>query len=271
MKRRQLVLLLGGGSAAAASAGTGAFSSVSADREVSVNVVEDDEAYLGLEQTSHEISGSHTDVVKITNQFTSPLQLTVTIKRTEGPIDEIDIRDVGKNDCETSRSDGFSNPERSEDGDEIRFRLCTGDKAFVTARCTGDDGDSQFELSFDGEAGATTVEKKKSFDVECTVTDKNDEDDSIGEADVSDQIKQITFFGGGKKVRILTTENQGGGNGVAGTVQAKFYYEDDSEDEEFSEVSVNEKLEFDKSVTKVEIESIGVFANPDSGNSVTVS
>lgn len=49
MKRRNLILLLGGASAGAVTFGSGAFSSVEADRNVTVAVVPDEEALLGYE------------------------------------------------------------------------------------------------------------------------------------------------------------------------------------------------------------------------------
>jgi len=108
MKRRHLILLLGGASSGAMSVGTGAFSSVEAERGVSVNVVEDGEAYLGLEQVNKylPVDGGNAqtveseeyepnDVVRIQNQFSDPLDLTVTVESTEGVVseDSVDIDD----------------------------------------------------------------------------------------------------------------------------------------------------------------------------------
>ena len=44
MKRRELILLLGGASSGAMSVGTGAFSSVEAERDMAVRVVDDENA-----------------------------------------------------------------------------------------------------------------------------------------------------------------------------------------------------------------------------------
>lgn len=92
MKRRELILLLGGASSGAMSVGTGAFSSVEAERNVEVDVVEDENAYLGL--TRKDAAGSvplagnsGTDVVRIQNQFASPLDLSVVIKDKDEAID----------------------------------------------------------------------------------------------------------------------------------------------------------------------------------------
>jgi len=45
MKRRELILLLGGASSGAMSVGTGAFSSVEAERDVEEDVVDDENAF----------------------------------------------------------------------------------------------------------------------------------------------------------------------------------------------------------------------------------
>ena len=115
MKRRQLVLLLGGGSAAATSVGTGAFSSVEAEREVSVNVVEDENAYLGLDQIRQTVSGDdEARVIQVTNQFGGALDLTITIDRRDDAIDEIE---GGEIEVEDDRGSGDRDEE--DDDEEI--------------------------------------------------------------------------------------------------------------------------------------------------------
>lgn len=52
MKRRQLIMTLGTVAGGSAVLGTGAFSSVSAERHVSVNVADDDDAYLAIDPNS---------------------------------------------------------------------------------------------------------------------------------------------------------------------------------------------------------------------------
>lgn len=59
MERRKFVIGAGAvASGAAAAVGTGAFSFVRADRDVDIEVVADESAYLGLEATSEYASGS---------------------------------------------------------------------------------------------------------------------------------------------------------------------------------------------------------------------
>ena len=72
MKRRNLILLLGGASSGAMSVGTGAFSSMEAERGVSVDVVNDDEAFVGYETPNDGTTVSNGDVitlVRVKNRF----------------------------------------------------------------------------------------------------------------------------------------------------------------------------------------------------------
>jgi len=77
------------------SIGTGAFSSVEAKRGVAVNVVEDENAYLGLQQnrtvvpvdkdaSPGEEGNGRNGFLTVTNQFTAPLALGVTLNGAEG-------------------------------------------------------------------------------------------------------------------------------------------------------------------------------------------
>jgi hypothetical protein len=157
MKRRHAILLFGGASAGALSVGTGAFSSVEAERGMEVNVVDDDEAYLGLEQVSEYVpsddNGIQTDestdhdpndVVRVTNKFAHPLDLTVTVESTDGVVDGIEVDDALADDSE----------------------LGVGEKGFVAIECE-DAGGGHVELSFDGETGGATVEATREFVVSC--------------------------------------------------------------------------------------------------------
>ena len=141
MKRRQLILLLGGSSAAAASTGTGAFSSVSADREVSVNVVEDHEAYLGLKQTDVVPPGEWRNALRVTNQFPSKLDLEdVTV--TNGNTGAIDVTHV----------DGTT--------------LTPGEEAYVSVK-SPDTGVFEATLEFVGKTDSATVEKSFRIEISC--------------------------------------------------------------------------------------------------------
>ncbi|WP_251133176.1 hypothetical protein [Halorubrum sp. 2020YC2] len=72
MKRRNLILLLGGASSGAMSVGTGAFSSMEAERGVEVNVADDENAYIRYETPSDGASveyGQQVTLVRVRNQF----------------------------------------------------------------------------------------------------------------------------------------------------------------------------------------------------------
>jgi len=76
MKRRNLILLLGGTSSGALSIGTGAFSSARAERDVAVNVVDDDQALVGYHAPKAQsgsddtvTNGDRITLVEIRNRF----------------------------------------------------------------------------------------------------------------------------------------------------------------------------------------------------------
>ncbi|SMO85002.1 hypothetical protein [Halorubrum cibi] len=160
MKRRQLILLLGGASSGAMTIGSGAFSSVNAERGVDVNVVEDENAYLGLKQVNevvpadgdYERADEDEDygpngVVRVQNQFSDPLDLTVNVVKTGGVVDGVTIDNAIEN----------------KDDDE---GLGVGEKAFISVEC-GDTGTGSVKLSFYGEAGGAAVETTQQFEFSC--------------------------------------------------------------------------------------------------------
>ncbi|PAU85163.1 hypothetical protein CK500_00380 [Halorubrum salipaludis] len=121
MKRRTLILLLGGGGSAALSTGTGAFSSATAERGVSMDVVEDKNAFVGYRSEDRtlpdDLNGDGTvDLVTVTNQFTQKIEFVDAV------IDE--------------GADYFAEPNVPEENFE------PGDSATVTAEPTEypDDG-----------------------------------------------------------------------------------------------------------------------------------
>ena len=168
MKRRHFILLLGGGGSGALSVGTGAFSTANAERDVEVSVVEDDEAYLGLERLSAADSvqvGEETDVVRIQNQFASPLSLSVVVDHKRGDIDEIDADDP----VEIVEAVD----EEQEDADSS---LQTGHEAHISVECDSP-GDTSFTLSFYGVAGEASVEKTRTFHITCEEEEEEEEEE----------------------------------------------------------------------------------------------
>ena len=86
MKRRELILLLGGASSGAMSVGTGAFSSVEAERNVEVDVVSDNEAFVGyktLNDGTDVKKDDHITLVRITNRFGDDISI-VDVQVDEG-------------------------------------------------------------------------------------------------------------------------------------------------------------------------------------------
>ena len=72
MKRRNLILLLGGASSGAMTVGTGAFSSAQVERRVEVNVVDDEDAFVGYETPRDGATvsdGERITLVEIRNRF----------------------------------------------------------------------------------------------------------------------------------------------------------------------------------------------------------
>jgi hypothetical protein len=151
MKRRNLILLLGGASSGAMSIGTGAFSSVEAERGVEVNVAKDENAYLGITQ-QREIVSDGEIVAQITNQFPAPLELTVTLDGSSGPLTNITV--AGES-IETDSSE------------QIYFDV-GGPPADIKVRC-GDTGEATFSLKLSGEIGdgKGTVTTTEEFQLYC--------------------------------------------------------------------------------------------------------
>jgi hypothetical protein len=78
MKRLPLLVLAL--SALAIAGGSGAFSTISADRPVSVGVADDENAYLGIEEASAGPAtvGDAVELLTLTNQFSQTIDVEVT-------------------------------------------------------------------------------------------------------------------------------------------------------------------------------------------------
>ena len=156
MKRRNLILLLGGASSGAMSVGTGAFSSVNAERGVEVSVQDDEDAFVRYRSSKKTVSSNTTiDLVEIRNQF--------------GDDTEIEIVDV-KIEIEEIEGDGPTLVDEPDYPDE-KFGQWDGDqiiKGEVT--CGEEPGKSRFEITVlvrgDG-VQAELFGETRSFIVEC--------------------------------------------------------------------------------------------------------
>ena len=185
MKRRTLILLLGGASSGAMSVGTGAFSSVEAERGVEVNVVEDDEAYLGLDKIAHTVSGDdRTRVIQVTNQFGGALDLTITVDQKGSAIDEIEGEEIKVEDDRNEEDDSGEEADENDRCEDDDGLLCIGAEAFITVECERS-GRAEFTLRFEGtviETG-TTVDKTRTFEIYCDDEEAkaSEEEDEEGE------------------------------------------------------------------------------------------
>ncbi|WP_254921604.1 hypothetical protein [Halorubrum sp. Ea1] len=219
---------------------------------MSVNVVDDENAYLGI--TVDE----EADAVRVKNQFADRLDLTVTLMSTDGKIDATEIEGPITFVDET---DGGSNIEIDAGGG--RGELNPGDEARVQIELD-EAGKASFVLSFSGEAGGASVDKTREF--------------TLRPRDVTDRVTKVKFLG--DKLRILTGESNGN-SGVDGVVSAKLYCEDAdgnvASSDGFESVPANTNLgighfddDLDGSIAGIEIEGVnGVFEKPDSSGSGT--
>ena len=194
MKRRHFILLLGGGSSGALGVGTGAFSSVDAERDVEVNVVEDEMAYLGLTRLDAADSvtmDEKTDVVRIQNQFASPLDLSIVIKKTDGVTDVVIDSEAVEivEECDDKKQHGTSDEKfkKCEDNEDV---LCPGNSAAINVKCDKL-GTASFTLRFCGYAGGASVDKTRTFEVECV-----------------DPIDEVQFPGKSGNIKIRTESGQ---------------------------------------------------------------
>lgn len=79
MNRRAWVVIAAGIVVLATTAGTGAVSSMSADRAMNVNVVDDENAYLGVDAESIETEDGTVVRVTVTNRFPDGTILDITV------------------------------------------------------------------------------------------------------------------------------------------------------------------------------------------------
>jgi molybdenum-dependent DNA-binding transcriptional regulator ModE len=188
MKRRNFVLLLGGASSGAMSVGTGAFSSVEAERDVAVNVVEDEEAYLGLTADPDDET-----LVRVRNQFTDSLELTLgaTVRDSSNAVK---VEESGEEIVIEIDSGGSGSA-----GGSTVTDIGTGTDLDIAVDCETA-GTYTLELSFHGEVegSGTTVDKDRTFK---TTT-----------------ISAVQFPGGSGKAEIESD--------VGGTVSGTAYYRD---------------------------------------------
>ena len=193
MKRRHLILLLGGASSGAMSVGTGAFSSVEADRGVAVNVVDDESAYLGLEVENRIATvGRRAEVVEITNSFADDLSLDVTVDETNEVVKSVAVGDESS-------------------GAEFSLELGPGERESVSITC-GQLGKASFTLQFEGRTDRSSVRATRTFDgIDCLVNEVNFKGNGAVHVtgDFTGLSVTVAFEGGSEEVRSITSDDGG--------------------------------------------------------------
>ncbi|MFW6376487.1 MAG: hypothetical protein ACOC0F_00790 [archaeon] len=166
MNRRTLLAVAAFALSIAIVAGSGSFTSASADRPVSVNVVADDRAFVGIETESHELTnGNHRVVVAtITNRFDTRLNhASVTVPgEPSGPPPV--IGDV-------------ESPSTIDSGGEIDVR--------ASVRCGNATSGASIPLRIEAWSENVHVEMTRSVTISCTGTVPGNESDEANETNSS--------------------------------------------------------------------------------------
>jgi len=293
MKRRNLILLLGGASSGAMSIGTGAFSSVEAERGVEVNVVDDDEAYVGYHAPKAQsgsddsvTNGNRITLVEVRNRFHETQEITLVGVQIEtghevltdyeverklpdsanGEFETVDHAAVGEGDTEPEPVDAPQNG------------FAPGGYERITAEVQGIAPDETVEVevtvTLKGVAG-TGVAAQLFGDTRAFTITGADQTAMTGNVD------SVKFPGNSGKVQIRTgsdEEVESAQNGSSSVVTASAYYESDDgcvKNTDYKEVAVDTqlKLEHFESVDSDAIVGItiqgltGVFVNPNYSSS----
>ena len=253
MKRRNLILLLGGASSGALTVGTGAFSSAQVERGVNVNVVEDDEAFVGYDSgdAKEATDGETLELVTVENRFANDVKLSVSefvVTPESG-----DYPDIDGLTPESSEETGSDDPETIHVG--------AGESETIdgTVRCDGNSGRATVEVTIRVEGGGVSAElfgdtETRRFDVVCGGETAFTAESGVG-------VKGVEFNGEGN-AEILSP--------YGGEVDVRVYYVDGDgvAETDFKPVEVDEKLKEHPSITNetfagVEIDGIsGVFVHP---------
>ncbi|WP_176451457.1 hypothetical protein [Halorubrum sp. Eb13] len=156
MKRRNLILLLGGASSGAMSVGTGAFSSMEAERGVEVSVEDDEDAFVRYRSSKKTVSSNTTiNLVEIRNQFGDDTEI------------EIEEAEVKVTEIEGNGPTLVGEPVYPEE----KFGQWDGDQVIIgEVTCGEESGKSQFEVTVRVRGDGVQAElfgETRSFIVEC--------------------------------------------------------------------------------------------------------
>jgi len=157
MKRRNLILLLGGASSGAMSVGTGAFSSMEAERGVSVNVVSDKKALVGYQSDDRALpvdanEDGTVDLVTVLNQFAQEVEIVdATI---EDGREHFGEPNVPEGQFEAGKSATITAEPNLSAGEEVDVAVTVSvEGAGVSAKVFGDTATREFEVTQDDETG----------------------------------------------------------------------------------------------------------------------
>ncbi|MFB6082661.1 MAG: hypothetical protein ABEJ94_00260 [Halorientalis sp.] len=176
MGRLKLASVVFAFAAVSLAVGTGAFSSVSADRGVEVAVVEDEEALLGIEGGPHAFPNGNEDreLLTVTNRFAQPVTVTV------------EITDSGDG--------GVPTLKESDDEKEVVLDAGEDDSIEWKIQCSSQGGkaDPQTEtwtidVSATGET--VSVETTETVTIQCTGNGKGSSNDTGSSGTSTDQSK----------------------------------------------------------------------------------
>ena len=250
MKRRNLILLLRGASSGAMTVGTGAFSSAQVERGVEVNVVDDEDAFVGYETPrdgSTVSDGERITLVEVRNRFGANQEIATVGVGIEGGEEAFTEYWVER---KSGTDDGFGEVEQATivegspateaietpengfgPGGRERIRAEVGDldpnsevTVVVTIIIKGIEGTGVTAQLF-GDTRSFTIEGE--------------------EVDPVDDITEVKFPGNNGNIRIKTENER-----ASGTVSARAYYTEQGGDDstvnrtDFFDIPVNESLGF---------------------------
>jgi hypothetical protein len=243
MKRRNLILLLGGTGSAALSTGTGAFSSASAERDVEVSVVDDEDAYVGYqtlpggddegddtdgddEQKQLRVeNGTYYALVRVLNQFPDSAGIElVGVDFAEGKhlIDHFGVALSTDDDYELME-DGEVRQPKMIDGPLPSGSFTPGSYADVLAKISG--GPGKYHVA---------------------VTVRVEGVDSGVSAEVFGDTREFTLI---RPVEGVTFNGAGNASTTDGgaIIEAEAWFVEENEDDDLSDARVEEGIDWDTS------------------------
>ena len=289
MKRRNLILLLGGASSGAMSVGTGAFSSMEAERGVSVSVENDKDAYIRYEKPNNGAEtecGEEITLVRVRNQFGGNQALALVGVEYEDEGVDGDVL----NNVTVERYESSEDPD--EELNEGGFTDVSEDHVAIERGSAGDDYPSANDDDAFGPGewvrivADACVPPGESVDIEVTITVQGVEGSVSAqlfgdtrqftlhskEDNTADLVSYVKFPGKSGKVQIRTDSDNGGAGDQTVTATAYYLTSDNTVRTAEGMVEIDTQLELEDdfgvsefdSIVGIEIAGItGVFVHPD--------